>query len=322
MNTIGPRVLVAFAILASMSSGADAHPALADEATVVDVVKRASPAVVSVSRGRSGGSGVIIRHDGIIVTNSHVVGGSTNVTVRLANGRRLAGTVLGRDSAADIAVIRVHAHGLPVAAMGDSDALSAGQVAIAIGNPLGLERTVTVGVVSAKDRRFGARSASGMIQTDAAINPGNSGGPLLDTRGRVIGINTMILRHNGAVGLGFAVPINEARYVAEQIIETGRVQRVVLGISYDDVDAELAKAFGLPVQNGVVVHGVLAGSPAHRAGLRAQDIITHIKMVPISGGGALRAVVRTLRPGDRVQVQFRRGAQVLSTIVWAADATS
>ncbi len=281
------------------------------ERTVIDVVKRVSPAVVSVFTQGGGGTGFLIREDGLILTNSHVVGEAAQVTVRLGNGERRRGEVLGRDARADIAVLKIEGTQLPVAELGDSDALEVGQAVIAIGNPLGLERTVTMGVLSAINRRLDADRPEGLIQTDAAINPGNSGGPLLDSQGRVIGINTLILRRNGATGLGFAVPINVARDIAERVLTEGRVRRARLGISYNDVDPEMARAFRMPVSAGVVVENVLAGSPAARGGLRPGDIITRVGPRAIRGGGDLRVALRALRPGDVVEVAYTRGERHL-----------
>jgi S1-C subfamily serine protease len=231
------------------------------------------------------------------------------VRVELADGRRLTGRVLGRDVSADVAVVKIPGTGFPQVPVGDSDRLSVGQATIAIGNPLGLDRTVTTGVVSAVNRS--GFEMDGLIQTDAAINSGNSGGPLLDSRGRLIGINTAVLRGGGASGLGFAIPINLANNVAQQLIETGRVQRAQLGISYSDVEPEMAQQFDLPVRQGVVVQEVSPGSPADQAGLRVQDIITRAGNTPITGGGDLRRVLRAHRPGDRLTINLRRGQRAL-----------
>jgi len=296
------------------------------EQVAVRVARQITPAVVSVTVPRAGaGSGVIIRSDGVILTNWHVVGNARTVEIGLADGRRLPGQVLGGDRALDIAIVRVQAENLPTAPIGDSDVLEPGQMAIAIGNPLGLDRTVTTGVVSAVNRELpGARLDAGLIQTDAAINPGNSGGPLLDSQGRVIGINTVVLQPRGAqvvaVGLGFAVPINLAANVAQQILTTGRVQLAFLGISYVDITSEVAAQFRLPVREGVIVLEVVPGSPAAQAGVRVQDIVTAINDVPVQRGGDLRRVLRTLQPGAIAQIQVLRptGAETLTARLVAA----
>jgi serine protease Do len=296
------------------------------EEVAVQVARRASPTVVSITVPRGGsGSGVIIREDGVLLTNWHVVAGAQTVQVGLADGRRLQGQVLGGDRGLDIAVVRVQAQNLPVAPLGDSDALEPGQMAIAIGNPLGLERTITTGVVSALNRELPGARLEGLIQTDAAINPGNSGGPLLDSQGRVIGINTAVLQPRGqvvAVGLGFAVPINLAANVAQQILTTGRVQLAFLGISYADIAPEVARQFRLPVQQGVIVMEVVPGSPAAQAGMRVQDIVTAINEVQVQRGGDLRRVLRALQPGATVRLQVLRPAGPVSLTARLAAAPS
>ena len=313
MRRSGVRTIAA-ALAAGMGTGfgaalgADfrgAPPAYAqqegEEANVVRVARQATPAVVSV-RSRSGaGSGVLIRADGVILTNAHVVGNSTTVEVGLATGERLTGRVLGGDPSIDVAVVDVEGADLPTAPLGNSDALQVGQTAIAIGNPLALERTVTRGIVSALNRNQEQIGLDELIQTDAAINPGNSGGPLLDSRGRVIGINTAILRGGGGIGaegLGFAIPINLAADVARQVLETGRVRRAFIGIQYGDVTPEMAREFALPVERGIVILAVQPGSPAARAGIRRGDILTRMDATPISSAGDLRRAIRERSPGD------------------------
>ena len=290
-----------------------------EEATVIRVVRQVRPAVVSVKRGAGGGSGVIIRHDGLILTNAHVVGSAKQVDVRLASGKNLQGTVLGVDPAVDVAVVKVEAKGLPEARFADSDQLDVGQAAIAIGNPLGLEGTVTTGVVSATNRQRSPDDFVGFIQTDAAINPGNSGGPLLDSEGRVIGINTWIIGR--ANGLGFAVPINVARDVAKQVFETGTVRRAILGIVPTSVTPDLATRLKLPVKQGASLVEVSPGSPAEKAGLRAEDIITHVEGQEITGAGDLRRILRDRKPGDRVKLTVRRGGETLNMTVQLVEAT-
>ena len=269
-----------------------------EELSIIRVARSATPSVVSVSRGDASGSGVIIRRDGVILTNAHVVGDARTVSVALADGRTLVGTVLGRDPSVDVAVVRVPISDAPVAPTGNSDQLEVGQAAIAIGNPLGLERTVTVGVVSAVNRSPRGFSLDALIQTDAAISPGNSGGPLLDSRGSVIGINTAVLSGSGASGLGFAIPINLANDIANQILTTGRVQRPFLGVAYGDIEPTMAKRFGLPVSHGIVVLQVSASSPAAQVGIRPQDIITRVDTTTIQQGADLRRVLRAHKIGD------------------------
>jgi S1-C subfamily serine protease len=277
-----------------------------EEQNVVTVARQATPTVVGVASQVGSGSGVIIRRDGVILTNAHVVGRSPVVEVSLADGRRLRGEVIGGDPRVDIAVVRVQANDLPVARIGDSDRLEPGQSAIAIGNPFDLDRTVTAGVVSAVGRTpTGLQLETGLIQTDAAINQGNSGGPLLNSRGEVIGINTVIM--SNAVGLGFAVPINIANDVAQQILTTGRVRRVFMGIRPGDIVPELAAQFGLPVEEGVVILQVVAGSPAARAGLRVEDIIVAINDSVVRNYGDMGRILRGLAPGSTARVSIVRG---------------
>jgi serine protease Do len=286
----------------------DANAATPDEAMVIRVARSITPAVVSVSQSEGSGSGIIVNKDGVVLTNAHVVGQSRTVEVGLADGRTLNGQVIGRDPTIDVAVVRIAAGNLPTAPIGDSDKLLVGQSAIAVGNPLGLERTVTSGVISAVNRNPRGISLDGLIQTDAAISPGNSGGPLVDSHGRVIGINTAILSGQGASGLGFAVPINLANDVVGQILATGRITRAYLGLSFADIEPELAREFGLPVKQGIIVGAVERGSPAGRAGIRPQDIIVRGNDTPIASGGDLRRLLRALTPGTTIKLEVVRPA--------------
>ncbi len=275
----------------------------AEEQTTIRVVRQVSPAVVTVMRDGGLGTGVIIDKSGLILTNAHVVGDAQQVQVKMKNAKILTGTVLGTDKDIDIAVVRVDGGGnLPTAPLGDSDSLDVGQKAIAIGNPLGLEQTVTTGVVSAVNRKISQNDVAGFIQTDATINPGNSGGPLLNSAGQVIGINTAVLRGNGAEGLGFAVPINDARKSAKDLAEKGRVDRAVMGISPMNITPQLVQQFGLPVQEGVIVAEVSRGLPASSAGIRPGDIITEIDGTKITGTGDLLRILRSKTPGSSVKL--------------------
>ncbi|HYO77315.1 MAG TPA: trypsin-like peptidase domain-containing protein [Thermoanaerobaculia bacterium] len=280
----------------------------AEEEVVIRVARSATPAVVGISRNGGSGSGVIVRADGVIITNAHVVGNARTVEVTTADGRTLTGTVVGRDPDVDTAIVRVNATNLPAAPLGDSDRLEVGQIAVAIGNPLGLERTVTRGVVSATNRDpRGIGIASGLIQTDAAINPGNSGGPLLDSSGRVIGINTAILA--GTTGLGFAIPINVATDIMQQILATGRVRRAYLGVGSREITPEIARYFRLPVEEGVVVVQLARNSPAARAGILVEDFIVAIDGAPIRDQSDLLRQLRAHRPGDTIRVDIVRGTR-------------
>jgi S1-C subfamily serine protease len=296
-----------------------------EETSVIRVARQASPAVVSVSRPGGSGSGVIIRRDGVILTNAHVVADVRTVQVALADGRRVRGEVLGGDPLVDIAIVRIPVADAPVAPTGDSDRLSVGQSAIAIGNPLGLDRTVTTGVVSAVGRTVqGLPLETALIQTDAAINPGNSGGPLLDSQGRVIGINTVVLRdpsgEGAAAGLGFAVPINLANDVAQQILTTGRVRRAYMGVQLAEITPQVAAQFQLPVREGAGIVAVEPGSPAARAGVREQDIITRANGSPVTGTGDLRRVLRAAGPGGVVTLSVIRPAGATTVRVTLGEA--
>jgi serine protease Do len=297
-----------------------APAATSDEETVIRVARQATPTVASVSQRGGSGSGVFIRRDGVLITNAHVVGNARTVTVRLADGRRFAGTVLGRDVTVDIAVVRVPLQDAPVPPQGDSDRLQVGQTAIAIGNPLGLERTVTTGVISATNRSPRGLELGGLIQTDAAINPGNSGGPLFDSRGNLVGINTAIFSSTGgSIGLGFAIPINLARQIAEQVLTTGRVSRPFMGVNLAEIFPEAAERLGYPT-DGVVVVSVQPGSPADRAGLLENDIITRVNEDPVTTMGELRRLLRDRRPGETVRLTVFRNRQNRTLTVRLAEA--
>ncbi|MBI2080489.1 MAG: trypsin-like peptidase domain-containing protein, partial [candidate division NC10 bacterium] len=258
-----------------------------EERIVIGVYGKASPAVVHIASvalaydfffnvvPQTGtGSGFILDEQGHIVTNNHVVADARSLEVTLADGTKTPATLVGRDPNNDLAVIKINLPGrtLPVLPLGDSDALQVGQLAIAIGNPFGLDRTVTRGVISSLNRSLKAESGReirGIIQTDAAINPGNSGGPLLNSRGEAIGINTAIFSPSGgSVGIGFAIPVNTARRLVPQLIATGRVRHPWLGIAGVSLSPDLVKALDLPVEKGVLVAQVYPRSPAARAGLK------------------------------------------------------
>ena len=260
---------------------------------VVEAVERVSPSVVHIQvAGRRGGregdgsgSGFIFAPDGFVLTNSHVVHGGGRMEAALTDGRRFSADLVGDDPDTDLAVVRIHESGLPAVTMGDSRALRVGQVAIAIGNPLGFQCTVTAGVVSALGRSL--RSQSGrlidnVIQTDAALNPGNSGGPLIDSRGEVIGVATAIIL--GAQGLCFATPINTAQYVVPRLIRDGRIRRGWLGIAGQNMKVPLhaAHVLGLQGDSGVLVISVEPESPAERGGLQERDLLVEFDGQPIS----------------------------------------
>ncbi|NIP87142.1 MAG: Do family serine endopeptidase [Planctomycetales bacterium] len=255
------------------------------------------------------GSGFLISQDGYILTNAHVVDGASQLTVRLADGREMDARTIGTDQQSDVAVVKVEASGLPVLAMGDSDQLAVGQWVLAVGSPFGLPGTVTAGIVSAQGRSgVGIADYENFIQTDAAINPGNSGGPLLNLKGEAIGINTAIFSRTGAFnGIGFAIPINMARDICDQLIKNGSVTRGWLGISIQELTAELADSFGVPADvTGVLIGDVLPDSPAAKAGLKAGDVIVDMDKQPVRKPGAFRNRVASLAPGSTVRIAVMR----------------
>lgn len=261
------------------------------------------------------GSGVVVRSDGYILTNDHVVAGAERVEVVLSDGRRMEGRVM-RDFRSDIAVIKVNATGLPTARLGDSDNVRVGQWAIALGSPFDKQNSMTVGVISALGRREaigsriqGQRFYPNLIQTDASINPGNSGGPLLNIRGEVIGVNTAIESPTGSfAGIGFAVPINTARYVMEQLIARGRVVRGFLGVVPADVTPEDAQR--LKVKQGALITSVTEGSPAAQAGMQVEDVVVAFDGKPIRGEVDFRDMVARTAPNTVVPVKvFRDGRE-------------
>lgn len=294
-------------------------------AAVVNVAENVSPSVVNIALEKEitsqgpdgqrvytvpgGGSGVIIAPDGYILSNSHVVHGARHLDVTLADGRTLPARVIGDDPATDLAIIQTTVGGLPAAQLGDSDSLKPGQLVIAIGNPLGFQATVTAGVVSALGRSL--RSSSGrlienVIQTDAALNPGNSGGPLVDSRGRVVGINTAIIQ--GAQGICFAVPVNTARWVAGLLINEGRVRRAYLGVTAENrpVHVRVAREHGLPAPVAVGIVAVEDGSPAAAAGLAPRDVITHLDDTPLGGVDDLQRYLGRAELGSTVSLRLLR----------------
>jgi serine protease Do len=302
---------------------------------LTQLFERVSPAVVSIQATKINktkpqrrfetivGSGVIIERDGQILTNAHVVDGAASVTITLDNGNKAPGRVLGLDTVLDLALLRVETSGsLPAARLGDSASIKVGDEVVAIGNPIGLDQTMTRGIVSGLNRVLPGVSDEAMIQTDAPINPGNSGGPLVDRCGQVIGINTLI--SEDAQSIGFAVPINAARNVLRELRDSGRVVRPWLGLQGRAVEAPLGAIVRMPITPGYLVEIVLEGSPADQAGVRGGsiavvvqgeeyllggDIVTAIQGTPIRTHQDYVAKVRTLKPGQRVKISLVRDGQ-------------
>ncbi len=313
---------------------------------IVNVVKVAAPAVVKIDvvvqtevyidpfirefyrqffgdiprqfeESNSVGSGFIISKEGYIVTNYHVVKGAKKITVTMLNGDVYDAQYIGGDEELDLAVIKIKpAKDLPVLEMGDSDKLQIGEWAIAIGNPLGFQHTVTVGVISATGRKIPKPDGSGyytnLIQTDAAINPGNSGGPLLNIYGQVIGINTAIINPTQAMNIGFAIPINTAKRFINQIIATGRVEKAYLGVYIQTVTEALAKSLGLKVTKGVYVSQVEKDSPAAKAGIKEGDVIVKLNGTIVESAEELTSLVRNYTPGTKVKVTVNRAGKEIT----------
>ncbi len=274
---------------------------------------------------RGTGSGFILNANGIILTNAHVVEGADQVTVTFKDGRELRGEVLGEDPLTDVAVIKVEANNLPVVSIGDSDALRPGEWAIAIGNPLGLDNTVTAGIISATGRTSAQIRVPDkrvqFIQTDAAINPGNSGGPLLNERGEVIGINTAII--GNAQGLGFAIPINQARAIADQLIANGRVEHAYLGIQMRtltpalkaEINADTRSGLRLQADQGVVILGIARNAPGAQSGLRLGDVILSMNGQTITEADQVQRTVEGTAVGEAIAVTINRGGQTVELSV-------
>ncbi len=274
---------------------------------------------------RSAGSGVIVdARQGYIVTNAHVVQNASEITVTLQDGRDLKAEVVGSDQASDVAVLRVSAAGLAQMPLGDSSRLEVGDFVVAIGNPFGLQHTVTSGIVSGLSRTgINPDGYEDFIQTDASINPGNSGGALVNLRGELIGINTEIISSNGGnVGIGFAIPVNMARTVMDQLIKYGEVKRGQLGVSMYTVTPDIAHSLGLASAVGALVSQVVEGSPADKAGLRVGDVITSVNGQPVKSNSELRNAIGLLRVGDTMDIGLvRDGKPVRVTAVIAAVPT-
>lgn len=345
------------AVVAQAPSRSGSLLAATDPNFIVNVVDRVGPAVVRINSSRtvrqrmpeifndpffrqffgdmpSGpstrvergtGSGFIIKSDGLILTNAHVVDGADTVTVVMKDGRELRGRVLGADPVTDVAIVKVEGNNLPTVTLGNSDQLRPGEWAVAIGNPLGLDNTVTVGIISATGRRSSQVGVPdkrvGFIQTDAAINPGNSGGPLLNQRGEVIGMNTAII--GGAQGLGFAIPINTAQRISDQLVSKGKVDHPYLGIRMTTITPELKQQINndpnsnitLQESQGVLVFRVLPNSPAARSGLRSGDVIQKINGQAVKTADDVQQAVENSSIGGSMQVELRRNGQSLSLAV-------
>ena len=259
------------------------------------------------------GSGVIVHSNGTILTNHHVVDGAEAIKVELSNNRIYDAKVTGSDPPSDLAVIKIEGTDLPALTLGDSDRVRVGDVALAIGNPLGIGQTVTAGIISAKGRSTGLSDGSfeDFLQTDAPINQGNSGGALVNTEGELVGINSQILSTSGgSIGIGFAIPSNMARTVMDQLINAGKVRRGQLGIAVQPVTGEQAEKLGLKESQGVLVTSIAPNSPAARAGLRPGDVITGFEGQPVTDSNTLRNRIASTLPGTPVKLDILRDKRV------------
>nr|WP_041381674.1 DegQ family serine endoprotease [Spiribacter curvatus] len=350
------RSILAFCLLAlPLAAPAQIVDENGDVPTLAPLVQRVSPAVVNIATSgtvetesnpllndpffrrffdvpdeprqrevQSLGSGVVVDAEaGYVLTNHHVIAQADEITVAFNDGREISAEIVGSDPETDIAVLQVDSDTLTALPLADSDELRVGDYTMAIGNPFGLDHTVTTGVVSGLDRTLpgnnGARLQS-FIQTDASINPGNSGGALVNLNGELVGINTAILsRSGGNIGIGFAVPMNMARQVMDQIIEYGEVQRGVLGVRVQDLTAEIAEAFDIERNDGALIAQVTPNSPAAEAGLEAGDIVTAVNGTAIADASAMANAIGLLKIGDEVDITFVRNGESQTATATVAD---
>ncbi|MGB7599413.1 MAG: trypsin-like peptidase domain-containing protein [Candidatus Sulfotelmatobacter sp.] len=328
-----PRI----AVPSATNPSADAGLMDAYSRAVTGVVEAVSPSVVNIevhqSTGRTrsgeprerrgGGSGFIFTPDGLILTNSHVVHDARRIEVTLADGRRMPSTAIGDDPASDLAVVRVDEPGLTMAALGDSQQLRVGQLVVAIGNPYGFQSTVTAGVVSALGRSlrsYSGRLIDDVIQTDAALNPGNSGGPLVDSAGRVVGVNTATIQP--AQGICFAIGINTAKFIASRLLRDGRIRRSFIGVSAQTVPIHrrVVRFYDLLKESGALVLSVEEKSPAQRGGLRENDVIIALEGQPVAGVDDLHRVLTDVRVGVSCSLTVLRHTEKLELKILPEEA--
>ncbi len=300
----------------------------APSASLASVVQRAAPAIARLevigAVGSASGSGVLFRDDGYLITNAHVVADAQLINVILADGSQHEGSLVGADLDTDIAVVKISGSGYEIALLGQAATLQVGQTAIAIGSPLGLEGgpSVTAGIISALNRTVethgGEAALTGMIQTDASIAAGSSGGGLFDTNGALVGITTAVaITESGTEGLGFAIPIEDARRVAEQLITDGKVVRVWIGVRGADMSSGAEQDHG--TEGGAMLREIVPGGPAANAGLVSGDVITRLNDVQIDSMSSLVVALRSHQPGETVMVTYRRGSQELTVSVVLAE---
>ncbi|HEY2808809.1 MAG TPA: DegQ family serine endoprotease [Steroidobacteraceae bacterium] len=311
----GPAV-VNVEVVEKARPGAGGPPGLSPDDPFYDFFRRFGlPAPGQSPRGnqpalRGAGSGFVVSSDGYILTNTHVVANADEVTVRLTDRREYPAKVIGADERTDVAVIKINATNLPTVKLGDPSRIKPGQWVVAIGSPFGFENTVTSGIISATSRTVPGENYVPFIQTDVAVNPGNSGGPLFNMAGEVIGINSQIFsRTGGFMGVSFAIPIDVARNVEEQLVKTGHVVRGRIGVTIQDVNAQLAESFGLDRPHGALVSSVDKDGPAARAGVIAGDVILSVAGHPIERFGELSGQIATMKPGQEAALAVWRGGK-------------
>ena len=293
----------------STAHGGGAQSPVPEDDPFYDFFRRFGPPQPRDYETRSLGSGFIVSADGYILTNAHVVDMADDVTVKLNDKREFKAKVIGADKRTDVAVIKIEANGLPAVKIGDPEKLRVGEWVLAIGSPFGFESTVTAGIVSAKGRSLPQENYVPFIQTDVAINPGNSGGPLFNLKGEVVGINSQIYsRTGGFMGLSFAIPIDVAMNISNQLRTTGRVSRGRIGVVIQEVTKELAESFGLSKASGALVNSVEKGGPADKAGIEASDVILKFDGKEVSSSSDLPRIVAQSRPGSKATAQvWRKG---------------
>jgi len=357
---IAPRSLEASAVAAPVTAAPAAGQARVVTQGFADVVARVTPAVVTIRteakatprytqlpfegtpfgdffgqrapRGRQApaplqrglGSGVIVSQDGYILTNNHVIADATKIQVELSDRRVLDAKLIGADPASDLAVVKIDNAGLPVVAIGDSNAMRVGDLVLAVGNPLGVGQTVTMGIVSAKGRATGLGDGSyeDFLQTDAPINQGNSGGALVNTAGELIGINSQIMSPSGGnIGIGFAVPSNMAKNVMDQLVQHGRVHRGLLGVTVQGVTSDLAAGLGLDKSEGALVSGVTPGGAAEKAGIKRGDVILGYQGRPVVDTNAFRNEIAATKPGTTITLDVLRDGKTSSMKATLAEST-
>jgi len=281
-----------------------------------DFFKRFAPQMPHEQESQSLGSGFVISADGYIMTNAHVVDHADKITVRLTDKREFSAKVIGADRRTDVALLKIEATGLPIITKGDPNKLKVGEWVVAIGSPFGFDSSVTAGIVSAKGRSLPRDNFVPFIQTDVAINPGNSGGPLFNMNGEVVGINSQIYtRSGGSMGLSFAIPIDVAMQVADQLRTTGKVVRGRIGVTIQELTLELAESFGLSKPSGALVSSVEKNAPADKAGIEASDVILKFDGKPVDNSNDLPRIVAATKPGSKVVVElWRKGASKKVTV--------